>query len=148
MITAKGYTPSLEAPEQPANKTAPITDDQRASLDIRTISHGEKIKVEDHLVAGKFTIIDYYADWCGPCLLLGHQIERLLVERGDVALRKVDIISWDTEAAAQIKAFNIKGIPYVRIYGPNGGFLGAVNGNSINEIRLLVADDSDRARDE
>jgi len=148
VITAKGYTPSLEAPEQPANKTAPITDDQRASLDIRTISHGEKIKVEDHLVAGKFTIIDYYADWCGPCLLLGHQIERLLVERGDVALRKVDIISWDTEAAAQIKAFNIKGIPYVRIYGPNGGFLGAVNGNSINEIRLLVADDSDRARDE
>lgn len=74
-------------------------------------------------MAGKFTIIDYYADWCGPCLLLGHQIERLLVERGDVALRKVDIISWETEAAAQIKEFNIKGIPYVRIYAPDGLFL-------------------------
>ena len=81
-------------------------------------------------------------------MLLGHDLEQLLVERSDVALRKVDIMSWDTEAAEQIKAFNIKGIPYVRIYGPNGDFLGAVNGNSVNEIRLLVAGDSNRARDE
>lgn len=126
-----------------------MTAAQRASLDIRTVSHGEEIQISDHLVAGKFTIVDYYAEWCGPCLLLGHEIEALLVERGDVALRKVDIVSWDTAAAKQItSAFKIEGIPYTRVYGPKGKFLGAVNANSINEIRLLVAGNSNRARDE
>ena len=95
--------------------------------------------VSEHLVAGKFTIVDYYADWCGPCLLLGHELEQVLALRQDVALRKVDLVSWETDAAKQVtREFGIRGIPYVRVYGPDGRFLGAVNGNHIGKVRALL----------
>lgn len=148
VITAKGYRPSLEAPQRLHARAAAVSDDQRASLDMRTISHGERIEIAEQLVPGKFTLLDYYADWCGPCLLLGHELERLLAERGDVALRKVDIIGWDTAAAAQLEALDVEGIPYVRIYGPRGEFLAAVKGNRIEEIRRIVTGGSDRPRAE
>ena len=138
VIQAQGYTPSLEAPQRPAAEAAALGAKERASLDIRTVSRGKGIRIEEHLVAGKFTILDYYADWCGPCLLLSHELERLLAERSDLALRKVDIVSWESEAAKQIKAFGIKGIPYLRVYGPQGSFLGAVNGNEVSALRRLM----------
>lgn len=138
VVRAKGYTASLERPAAPA-RSAPLTEEARAALDVKTVSRGAKIVVSDHLVAGKFTIVDYYADWCGPCLLLGHELERLLSQRRDVAVRKVDLVRWETAAAKQVtQEFGIRGIPYVRVYGPDGRFLGAVNGNDIEKVRALL----------
>ena len=39
---------------------------------------------------------------------------------------------------AQTREFKLKGIPYVRVYGPRGQFLGAVPGNDIEKIRALL----------
>ena len=139
VVRAKGYTASLDPPAAPTASAAPLSDEARAALDIRTVSRGEEIVVSEHLVAGKFTIVDYYADWCGPCLLLGHELEQVLARRQDVALRKVDLVSWETDAAKQVtREFGIRGIPYVRVYGPDGRFLGAVNGNDIGKVRALL----------
>jgi len=143
VVRAKGFTASLDPPAAPTASAAPLSAEARAALDIRTVSHGEEIVVSEHLVAGKFTIVDYYADWCGPCLLLGHEMEQVLARRQDVALRKVDLVSWETNAAKQVtREFGIRGIPYVRVYGPDGRFLGAVNGNDIGKVRALLGSSS------
>ena len=113
----------------------PLSEDEKAGLDIATASHGDAFELADHLAAGKITIFDYYADWCGPCRLLTPKLERLLLKYDDLALRTVDISSWESEAAQQA---NVPGLPYVRIYGPQGKLLGSVQGNQIQKVEEVI----------
>lgn len=117
----------------------PLTADERALLDIRLATRGQKFNIKDHLVSGKFTIFDYFARWCGPCLLLTPKLERLVANNDNIALRTVDIVDWKSDAAKQAtKKFRIRGLPYVRVYGPDGKFLGEVVGNKIEQVETLI----------
>jgi thiol:disulfide interchange protein len=118
---------------------AALTSDEVASLDMTTIATGTEVDLEDHLVKGKFTIFDYYADWCGPCLQLAKKIERHASTRDDIAIRKIDIVTWKTPAAVQAtKKYKLAGLPYLRIYGPDGKLRGVVDGDDIEAVKALL----------
>ncbi len=54
------------------------------------------------------TIIDFYADWCGPCKMIAPVLEEL----SDEFEGKVDIYKIDTEAEQELAAaFAIRSIP-------------------------------------
>ena len=117
----------------------PLTAAERAGLDIRVASRGEAFDIRKNLAPGKFTIFDFWAEWCGPCHALTPKIERLVLENPNVALRTVDLQQWDSAAARQAtKDFKLVALPYVRVYGPDGKFVGEVLGNDIEKIRALV----------
>lgn len=53
-------------------------------------------------------IIDFYADWCGPCRMLGPILERV----SETYKGEVDIFKIDTEATPELAAlFGVRGIP-------------------------------------
>lgn len=53
-------------------------------------------------------IIDFYADWCGPCKMIAPILEQLSEEYGD----KLTIYKVDTEAEQELSAaFGIRSIP-------------------------------------
>lgn len=55
-------------------------------------------------------IIDFYADWCGPCKMVAPIMEELSVEYDN----QVDIFKIDTEAEQELAAmFGIKSIPSI-----------------------------------
>ena len=51
--------------------------------------------------AGDYVVVDFYADWCGPCKTMAPHFEA--AARGDTA-KKVTFAKIDTEAEQQLAA--------------------------------------------
>jgi thioredoxin 1 len=129
----------LEARFSGEPRIAPLSEEEKAGLDIRLASRGEEVRIADHLARGKITIFDYYADWCGPCHLLSPRLERLVRDNDGIALRKIDISDWESPAAKQAtRDFKLPGLPYVRVFGPGGKHIGDVHGNHIEKVETLI----------
>lgn len=58
-------------------------------------------------------LVDFYADWCGPCKMMAPILKNLKKEMGD----KLNIIKVDTEknAAAAIR-YQVRGVPTLILF--------------------------------
>lgn len=99
------------------------------------ISGGGQLDLKKILAPGKITIVDFYAEWCGPCKQIGPQLEKLNKEDPDVVLRKVDIVKWGTPVTKQ---FDIKGVPRIQVYDRKGNLTGTVSGASMDAVMAYV----------
>ena len=85
-------------------------------------------------------IIDFYADWCGPCKMVAPILEELSQEYAG----KINIYKIDTEAEQELAAaFNIRSIPSMLFIPVNGQPQMAVGAlpkdalkNAISEVLL------------
>ena len=103
---------------------------------IQVIAHGQQVDIKQHLVRGKITIIDFYANWCGPCRQITPLLEQLAKSDPGIVLRKIDIINWQSPVAKQ---FNLDAIPHVQIYNRKGKLVGAVTGVDPEQVQNYVA---------
>lgn len=68
----------------------------------------------DNLIANsKSLVLDFYADWCGPCKNLGKFLEKIMDEKNykDVVFCKVDVDKSEFEDTCT--KFSVSGIPHV-----------------------------------
>jgi thiol-disulfide isomerase/thioredoxin len=108
----------------------------RRGQPIEVISHGTQVDINQHLAFGNVTVVDFYADWCGPCRQLSPSLEQMATSDPEVALRKIDIVNWRTAVAQQ---FNIHSIPQVNVYDRSGRLVGTVVGVDFEKVKSYVA---------
>ena len=100
------------------------------------ISHGAQVDIAKHLAFGNVTVVDFYADWCGPCRQLSPSLEQMARTDPEIALRKVDIVNWNT---AVVKQYNIHSIPHVNVYNRGGRLVGTVVGADVDKVKSYIA---------
>ncbi len=103
---------------------------------IEVISHRAKVDINQHLALANVTVIDFYADWCGPCRRLSPSLEQMARSDPEIALRKIDIVNWKT---AVVQQFNIHSIPQVNVYDHSGRLVGTVLGGDFEKVKSYVA---------
>ena len=55
----------------------------------------------------KVVLLDFYADWCGPCRMVGPVIEEIAKEHPEILVGKVNV----DEEQALASAFSVMSIP-------------------------------------
>lgn len=69
--------------------------------------------------SGKFTFVDFYADWCRHCLNLMPTIEEVADRFADVPEIQVVKINGDEDGKKMVKKYEIDGFPAMFIFGDN-----------------------------
>ena len=68
---------------------------------------------DEHINSGKPVVIDFWAEWCGPCRMVGPMVEELAAEYdGKAIIGKLDV---DNNPGVTSK-FGIRNIPTVLFF--------------------------------
>lgn len=96
---------------------------------VRVIKNGGgSADLKDILVPGKITIVDFFAEWCGPCRAAGPVLEEMAKTDPDVYLTKVDIDRWGTPVCEQ---YAIRSVPNIRVFGREGKQVGTTTSSPV-----------------
>lgn len=75
------------------------------------LKHLEKLEDFDKIIAGPAVLVDFYADWCGPCQMLAPNLEALSKE-SDVEILKIDVDEFGDIA----QKFRVMNIPTLMLF--------------------------------
>lgn len=70
-------------------------------------------------VPDKVTVLDFYADWCAPCRKVDARLFTLSNARPVLAVRKLNVVSWDTPLAKE-HLREVPTLPYLVVFGRDG----------------------------
>lgn len=99
-----------------------VNDNEKEEENIMNILELTNENFEDQVLKSEKTVlIDFYADWCGPCKMMAPVVEKIAEENSNIKVGKVNI---DEESELAIK-YGVMSIPT---------FIVIKNGEVVNRI--------------
>lgn len=109
-------------------------------IDFEVTYNGQTRRLSDHVGKGHYTLVDYWASWCGPCIRQTEVLKEIYNKYKDSGLEVLGVAVWDkpedTLAAIRrhdlpwdciidaqsipTELYGISGIPCIILYGPDG----------------------------
>ena len=116
-----------------------------ANADLVELSkQGEDVpSLDGYAVKGKVTLFDFYAIWCGPCRKVDAHVFPMLGQRSDLAVRKLNMVSWETPLAERYLK-DTPSLPYIVVYGKDGKRVRAISGLDLAALDRTIAEASGR----
>ena len=97
-----------------------------------------KIKEEEFeekvLKSDKRVLVDFYADWCGPCKMLGPVIEEIAKEVDDVSFVKINVDNAENIA----RSYGVMSIPALFLFENGEVIKNDVGFKSIDELKEFI----------
>lgn len=90
----------------PAGKVDALLPDQNGQVQHQEMAFADALKIED-----KTLVLDFWAQWCGPCRMLAPELEDLAADRPDIVVLKINVDE-NRELANQ---FQVNSIPAVHL---------------------------------
>ncbi len=72
-----------------------------------------KMNFEEIIAGEKPVLLDFYADWCGPCKMVSPVIDQISDENPDIVVGKVNVDS-ENELASEFGVFSIPTLVVVK----------------------------------
>lgn len=89
---------------------------------------------DDVISAEQLVLVDFYADWCGPCKVIGPVVEELANEYdGKIDVRKINV----DDNAELIRQLGIRGIPTLILFKdgqPAETVVGVVSKSALTDL--------------
>ena len=70
------------------------------------VVHANKENFAELRASEKPVLVDFYADWCGPCRMVGPIVEEIAAENPDIVVAKVNVDN-NPDLASEFGVFSI-----------------------------------------
>lgn len=97
---------------------------------------GADVDIEQSLVPGYVTVVDFWMESCGACHVVGGMLAVGVAKEPKVLIRKVDILDPFTPVAS---AYDIGALPHYRVYDKRGKMRYVLVGNDCTKASEIAA---------
>lgn len=104
-------------------------------FELHTVS-GETVKLED--LRGKVVLLDFWASWCGPCMMAMPEVEKIHQQFAGKDVVVIGVNQQD-EAATVKEAVGSKGITFTQLLDTDGSVGNSFGANAIPHTVLIDA---------
>lgn len=114
-------------------------------IDVEGVNDDKQVsKLSDFVSKGHYTLIDFWASWCGPCRRAMPGLKKIYEQYGKEGLQIVGLAVWD-KWDDHLKAVADEELPWPQIFAENATEPYGVNG--IPQIMLIAPNGTIVARD-